>query len=138
MPKASTPVRLQADLMERAVEAGARHHRSAAQQIEYWAALGQQVAGLVDPDSLLAVQCGVARLKVEPIQGTPVSSQDVFAALDADRRSGSLATAVTTAAERYQASRQHPGLLERIGPDGSRAVGQFRDGRFQAQEPPTA
>lgn len=131
MAKASTPVRLQADLMERAVQAGARHHRSAAQQIEYWAALGQQVAGLVDPDSLLAVQCGVARLKVEPIQAAPVASPEVFAALDADRRSGVLAQAVTTAAVRYQASRDQPGLLERIGPDGSRVVGRFRDGVFQ-------
>lgn len=138
MPKASTPVRLQADLMERAVQAGARHHRSAAQQIEYWAALGQQVAGLVDPDSLLAVQCGVARLKVEPIQGAPVASQEVFAALDADRRSGVLAQAVTTAAVRYQASSQQPGLLERIGPDGSRVIGRFRDGVFQPLEPPAA
>jgi hypothetical protein len=100
--KASNPVRLQADLMERAVQAGARHHRSAAQQIEYWAALGQQVAGLVDPDSLLAVQCGVARLRVEPIQGAPLDSRAVFAALDADRRSGALARAVTSSAVRYR------------------------------------
>jgi hypothetical protein len=136
--KASNPVRLQADLMERAVQAGARHHRSAAQQIEYWAALGQQVAGLVDPDSLLAVQCGVARLRVEPIQGTPLDSRAVFAALDADRRSGALARAVTTAAERYQACADHPGLLERLGPDGSRVIGQFRDGQFQPLQPPAA
>jgi len=39
--------------MESAALVGARHHRSAAEQIEYWAALGRQVARVLDPDSLL-------------------------------------------------------------------------------------
>lgn len=138
MPKASTPVRLQADLMERAAQAGARHHRSAAQQIEYWAALGQQVAGLVDPDSLLAVQSGVARLRVETVQGRPMASQEVFAALEADRRSGALAQAVSGAAVRYQACPGRPGLLEQLGPGNSRTIGRFRDGTFEPLEPASA
>jgi hypothetical protein len=138
VPKSSTPVRLQAELMERAAQAGARHHRSAAQQVEYWAALGQQVAGLVDPDSLLAVQSGVARLTVEPVQVAPPDPQAVFAALDAERLAGALACQVTTAAERYQACAGRPGLLERLGPDGSRCIGQFQDGAFQPLEPQDA
>ena len=55
MPKAVSPVRLQQELMQRATLTGARHQRSAAEQIEYWAALGQQVAGILDPDKLLDV-----------------------------------------------------------------------------------
>jgi hypothetical protein len=60
MAKSASPVRLQDDLMRRAALAGARHHRSAAQQIEYWASLGREVAALLDPDRLLAVQAGLA------------------------------------------------------------------------------
>jgi hypothetical protein len=55
MPKSASPVRLQQALMRSAALAGAREHRSAAEQIEYWAALGQQVAGILDPDKLLDV-----------------------------------------------------------------------------------
>lgn len=137
MPKSSTPVRLQAELMQRAAQAAARHHRSAAQQVEYWAALGQQVAALVDPDSLLAVQSGVARLTVEPVQVAPPDPQAVFAALEADRLSGALTGRVTTTAERYQACPSRPGLLERLGPDGSRCIGRFQDGVFHPIEPTT-
>ena len=36
--------------MQSAALARAGQHRSAAEQIEYWAALGQQVAGVLDPD----------------------------------------------------------------------------------------
>lgn len=53
--------------MESAALVGARHHRSAAEQIEFWAALGRQVARVLNPDSLL--------------DGAP---EQVFAALDAD------------------------------------------------------
>jgi hypothetical protein len=45
---------------------------------------------------------------------------------------------VTSAAVRYQACTDHPGLLERLGPDGSRVNSQFRDGQFQPLEPPAA
>jgi hypothetical protein len=78
--------------MQRAAQAGARHHRSAAQQA-------------------------------------------VFAALHADRLAGALACQVSTAAERYQACAGRPGLLERLGPDGSRCIGRFQDGAFQPLEP---
>ena len=39
--------------MESAARAGALHHRSAAEQIEYWADLGRRVARVLDPESLL-------------------------------------------------------------------------------------
>ncbi len=130
MPKAASPVRLQEDLMQSASLAGMRLHRSAAEQIEYWASLGRQVAGFVDPDSLLEVATGLARLKVEPIQAQPVAPDAVFAAVEADRRSGMLSKKATTAAIRYQASRTHPGYLERIDTNGTRTLGTFHDGVF--------
>ena len=130
MPKAVSPVRLQNDLMEAATVAGERLHRSAAEQVEYWASLGRQVADIVDPDTLLKVGAGLARLKVEPTLARPVDPDAVFAAVETDRRTGELARKATTAAIRYQASDTHPGYLEQIGENGVRIVGSFRGGVF--------
>ena len=89
-------MRLHDDLMRRAALAGARHHGSTAQQIEYLAALGQDVAALLDPDLLLDVKVGLARLRMEPIRAAAVDPESMFACLDANRRSGSLAASVST------------------------------------------
>ena len=64
---------LQEALMRSAALAGALHHRSAAQQIEYWASLGQGVSSQLDPESLLDVAAGLARLKVEPSWRCPLT-----------------------------------------------------------------
>ena len=135
MAKSASPVRLQDELMRSAAMAGARQHRSAAQQIEYWAALGRAVAGLLDPDRLLAVQAGLARLTVEPVTASPLDADHVFAALEADRGGGVLRDAVSSASVRYQASVAYPGLLERIDADGQRRVGRFIQGAFQPCDP---
>ena len=137
VPKAVSPVRLQQELMQRATLAGARHHRSAAEQIEYWAALGQQVAGVLDPDKLLDVLTGLAALKVVPITTSAVDPEQAFAALEQQRRSGQLSQSASGATLRYQASRARPGLLEEINPNGMRRLGHFRDGVFEALESST-
>jgi hypothetical protein len=134
MAKSASPVRLQDALMRSAALAGALHHRSAAQQIEYWASLGREVAALLDPDRLLAVQAGLARLHVEPVTAPSVIPQQVFAALEADRSSGVLANSVSSAPVRYQACSSRPGYLERLDRDGSRSVGRFANGEFLACE----
>ena len=120
MPKSGSPVRLQQELMQRATLAGARQHRSAAEQIEYWAALGQQVAGVLDPDKLLDVLTGLAALKVVPIATAAVDTEQAFAALEQQRRSGQLSRSVSGASLRYQASRERPGWLEEINANGMR------------------
>ena len=134
MAKSASPVRLQDALMRSAALTGARQHRSAAQQIEYWASLGREVAALLDPDRLLAVQAGLARLHVEPVTAPSVIPQQVFAALEADRSSGVLANSVSSAPVRYQACSSRPGYLERLDRDGSRSVGRFANGEFLACE----
>ena len=124
--------------MRKAALAGARHHRSAAQQIEYWAALGQEVAALLDPDLLLDVKAGLARLRVEPVRAAAVAPESVFAALDAQRQSGSLAASLGTASVRYQACPSRPGWLERIDSDGDIRVGTFEGGVFRTCDPAAA
>ena len=135
MPKSGSPVRLQQELMQSATLAGARQHRSAAEQIEYWAALGQQMAGVLDPDKLLDVLTGLAALKVVPVTSVAVDSEQAFAALEHQRRSGQLSRSVSSASLRYQASRDLPGLLEEINANGTRRLGHFRGGRFETSSP---
>jgi hypothetical protein len=134
MPKAVSPVRLQQDLMQRATLAGARHQRSAAEQIEYWAALGQQVAAALDPDRLLDVLTGLASLKVVPVATSAVDPEQAFAALEQQRHSGQLSQSASGASLRYQASAARPGLLEEINPNGRRRLGHFRHGVFEPLE----
>lgn len=130
MAKAASPVRLQDELMQAASITGSRMHRSAAEQVEYWASLGRQISGFVDPDTLLKVGAGLARIKIEPSITHPVDPDAVFEAVEADRRSGELSRKITTAKIRYQASLIHPGYLEQIDERGVRTVGSFRGGVF--------
>ncbi len=116
--------------MQSAIQAAARHHRSAAEQIEYWAALGRQVARFVDPDALLDVQAGLARLQVEPVVAQQVPADAVFAAIEMARQRGDLSQHVGQGTIRFQASPHQPGALERIAADGTRTTGRFSNGCF--------
>ena len=136
MPKAASPVRLQEELMESARVSGSVQHRSAAEQIEYWADIGRKVSKTIDPDTLLAIEAGLVRIVVEQVQSEAVDTESVFAALDAGRKSGKLASAVAEKSPiRYQASRTKPGLLEQVDSEGNSVVGQFIDGEFVPAEP---
>ena len=130
MAKAQSPVRLESSLMSSATAAGMLLHRSAAEQVEYWADLGRKVASSIDPESLLAVKAGLATLRVEHIHPSPVDPDVVFAALDNARNSGALSEAISSGSLRYQASVEKPGYLEACHPDGRIEVGQFVNGRF--------
>ncbi len=61
---------------------------------------------------------------------TAVDPEQVFVALERQRRSGQLSAAVSQAAVRYQASQTQPGYLEAISADGMRCVGRFQHGVF--------
>lgn len=130
MAKASSPVRLEKDLMASAKTEGGRFHRSATEQVEYWADLGRNVSKVIDPDVILKIAAGLVRVRVEEVTAPVVDPDDVFASLDADRASGRLSAAVTTSAVKYQASTTHPGQLERISADGRIDIGQFANGVF--------
>ncbi len=133
MPKAPSPVRLENSLMEAAAVAGSALHRSAAEQIEYWADIGRKVAKLVNPETLLEVEAGLAKITVEKTAPVTVDPENVFAALERDRESGALSQAITAGGIRYQASRAQPGLLEQVHPDGTKVIGQFVNGQFVAK-----
>lgn len=130
MAKNSTPMRLELSLVQAAAVAGESFKRSTASQIEYWAEIGRAVEHLLDPQSIIAIKSGLATLKLEVNNGTPVDAQAVFAKLETDRRSEKLSSKVTSTAVRYQASSDHPGMLERINAEGQIEVGLFQDGEF--------
>jgi len=130
MAKAASPIRLQQDLMDDATLTGERYHRSASEQVEYWASIGRRISGVIDPDTLLSVAAGLARLHVEPVYGHAINPDLIFQNLEREREQGTLPDKVTSSPVKYQASSAQPGYLERIDENGRVTVGQFRGGEF--------
>lgn len=135
MAKASSPIRIQSDLMSNAAVLGKLHHRSAAEQIEYWASIGQKVESLLDPESLLQIKAGLLRVRLEQVNAPPVSADWVFGNLDMKRETGELSSEVSHGKLQYQASATHPGMLEQIDAKGKVKVGQFSNGVFTPIKP---
>jgi len=133
MAKASSPIRLQNDLMQAAGLTAKRFHRSAAEQIEYWAELGRSVSSTLNPDVLLSIASGLTKIKTEPVYSSNINHSDVFDALERERQDGTLSNSVTQSASRYQASTKHPGYLEQINANGNITVGMFENGQFTAK-----
>ena len=131
MTKASSPIRIQSDLMSNATVLGKLNHRSAAEQIEYWASIGQKVESVLDPETLLQIKAGLLRVKLEQVNAPPVSADWVFGNLDMKRSTGELAAEVSQNKVRYQASATHPGMLEQIDAKGKTRIGQFENGAFK-------
>jgi len=132
MAKASSPVRLQDELMQAARLTGELFHRSAAEQVEYWADIGRSVSRMIDPEKLISIRSGLSRINVEPVYAKPVNPEDVFRNLEIKRGDGTLAQQVTTNSFKYQVSFTHPGYLEKIE-NGTITVGQFKHGEFVSE-----
>ncbi len=130
MAKAASPIRLQEDLMKAAAVTAKRFHRSTAEQIEYWAEMGRNVSKILNPDDLLSVSTGLAKIRVEPVHSAPVDPDEVFQSLEDERVSGALSQTVTNSALKYQRSSIHPGCLEQIDLEGCVRIGKFQDGVF--------
>ncbi|AKV97649.1 MULTISPECIES: hypothetical protein [Marinobacter] len=128
----TTAVRLDDTLVRHAAAEGAVHRRSTPKQIEYWAEIGRAVAGDVSAEDLIAILQGIRQVRVEPVVAESVSSDDLWAEVDQARESGNLGRSIARGRTVYQASGEKPGYLEAIYPDGTREVGQFRNGRFEA------
>jgi len=132
MAKAASPIRLQDELMQAAALTAERFHRSTAEQIEYWAEMGRNVDHMLNPDDLLAISTGLAKITVEPVTSEPVDAIKIFQSLEDDRASGMLLQTVTGSVFKYQASFAHLGYLEQICPDGRIQTGKFQGGEFIA------
>lgn len=130
MARQHGPVRLDPDLMADATREAKRAHRSTRKQIEFWAELGRAIDGVVTREQVAGLRSGLLAVMAPDVG--PVDADEVFAELEARR--STLAGQVTRAPVRFQASRAHPGLLERIDPDGRVTAGQFEQGEFQPRD----
>lgn len=136
MPKTGSPLRLDIDFTARARRAAEAQNRSIANQIEYWADIGRHVSNDLSTKDLELIRSGLATVKVEYASVPPVDSDSIFQAVEQARESGELARSFSTAKYRYQASRTHPGYLERIDADFNIEVGEFKNGQFHPLESP--
>lgn len=127
----STPVRLDDQLVKQAAAEAGLQHRTTPRQLEFWASIGQAVAGKLSAEDLLALTQGLKELHLERPSVAMPASDDIWADVDAARESGSLSERIRQDRVVYQASTEHPGYLEAIAPDGTRTLGLFRNGRFR-------
>ena len=128
----TSPMRLDADLVEAAKREGSIKKRSAPKQIEFWAELGKAVEHVLDYNDIFAVIQGLKKVKVESLESVAVDPADVFNSLEDSRKSEELAPKVTSAAIYFEASRKQPGLLDRVNSaTGERQTGRFHNGEFK-------
>lgn len=128
----TTPVRLDDLLVQQAAAEAQINRRSTPKQIEFWADIGRAIAGEVSAEDLIAIAQGIRRVKVEAVTPAPVTSDDIWAEVDAVRESGELSRTLARGRTLYQASEEHPGYLEAIHPGGHKTIGMFKDGQFEA------
>jgi len=126
----SIALRLNDDLVHEAETEALLNKRTAPKQIEYWAQIGKSVARNASASDLLALMQGFARVQVNHIPSAPVNPDEVFAAVEQARQDGTLRHAVSRSQVIYETSQTHPGLLDRVLPNGRRHSGHFRNGEF--------
>ena len=108
--------------------------RSTPKQIEFWADLGRAVERVIDLSDVFAVLQGLKRLKLENVESVTVDPDEVFGDLQNRIDRSRLTEEVTAAAVYFEASAQHPGLIDRVdSATGSRQSGQFKNGKFESR-----
>jgi len=133
MAKAISPIRVQNDLMQSATAVGALMHRSAAEQIEYWASLGQKVSDILSPDVLLSISAGLTKISVNPTIEPVIDFDDVMQEVEMRANSGELTQTIANNTVKYQTSARHPSFLEQVQTDGKVILGHFKNGEFVAE-----
>ena len=129
----SVPIRVNDDLAREAEIEGDLMHRSMPKQVEYWAELGKRLSNSLRPKDLLALMQGIAEIRVEIPPPPTVEAEEVFEAVEMASASGRLGPQLTQGYMYYEASTNRPGYLEQEMPDGTRRIGQFKDGEFIAE-----
>lgn len=127
----ASPMRLDSALIVAAEKEAVIQKRSIPKQIEFWAELGKAVEQIIGFDDVIAITQGLKRIELEPLVSSPVDPDEVFDNLETRRASGTLSKNVTSAAFYYEASKNHPGFLDRVNSaSGKRKTGRFQNGEF--------
>lgn len=130
---ATSPIRLNPSLVKAAEREGMVQKRSTPKQIEYWADLGRAVERVIDLSDVFAILQGLKRLKLENVESVAVDPDEVFDDLRNRTDTLRLSEEVTAAAVYFEASTEHPGLIDRVdSATGERRSGQFRNGKFES------
>ena len=134
MAKANSPIRVQNNLMQSATAIGALMHRSAAEQIEYWASLGQKVSDILSPEVLLSISAGLTKVSVKPTIDPIIDFDDIMQEVEIRSSSDELTKTIANNMIKYQASSHYTGLLEQVKPDGTITLGHFEGGEFVTEQ----
>ena len=126
----TSPMRLDATLIEAAARVAGVYKRTVPKQIEFWAELGREVERVIGVEDVIAVTQGLKKITLTPLDSRAVDPDDVLEVLESKRSRGVLAAEVTQAAFYYEASQARPGFLDRV----DRATGRRETGRFQNGE----
>jgi len=130
----ASPIRLSDELLKVAEKHGKSNFRSAPKQIELWAHIGQEVESNMTPADLAALANGEVEIRIIRKESPPVGMDDVFNAIDEDRRTGVLSEKVVQSKIWYEESKEHPHLLIRVD-SGKRELGLFENGVFTVCDP---
>lgn len=66
----------------------------------------------------------------EESRDSAIDPESVFEALRRDQETGELAKLLADGRVWYESSRSHPGLIDRVQPDGTRETGRMINGHF--------
>ena len=128
----TSPLRLDSTLVAAAKIEGSINKRSAPKQIEFWAELGKAVEHVLSYNDIFAVIQGLKEIKVESVKSVSVDPEDIFSSLEDSRKNEILADKLTSAGVYFEASRNRPGLLDRVNTvTGERQTGRFSNGEFK-------
>ena len=133
---ATVSLRIDKDLALQAEREARIQNRSKAKQLEYWAKIGKAISSKLNIADVFAVSQGIKTIKLEvspSVRSNLVDSDAVFNDLENDRNRGLLTQKVTSANVYYEASREHPGYLDRVNSaTKKRQTGSFKNGEFKA------
>jgi hypothetical protein len=133
---ATVSLRIDKDLALQAEREARIQNRSKAKQLEYWAKIGKALSSQLSIEDVFAVSQGIKSIKLQvtpSVRSLAVDADDVFNDLEHDRAKDLLAAKVTSARIYYEASRDHPGYLDRVNAaTGQRQAGSFEHGEFKA------
>jgi oxalate decarboxylase/phosphoglucose isomerase-like protein (cupin superfamily) len=91
------------------------------------------VENIMDFSDLIAIDQGIKKFHIEPVEAVYVEPEEVFASLEESRKNHELTQNVTKAVIYYEASKNRPGMIDRMNiATGKRCTGKFHNGEFEA------
>jgi|SRR6185312_2329807 len=130
----SSSIRLSEELIREAEEQVKSSHRSVPKQIEFWAQIGKEAEQNMTSADIVALVNREIEVKIFRKMSEPVAFDQVFNAIEVDRKNGVLQNKIVKDKIWYEESSDFPGFLIRVTKNGQRDIGSFVDGKFKTME----